>query len=70
VIVVRLQLLHVPPHAAREIEHRPVDVAALIAEESDLLPRLVLVAVRVELEVLLAEPFLVPGHRRGGVYTR
>ena len=43
-------------------------LAALLAEERDLLPRLVLVAMGVQLEVLLAEPLLIPRHVRRGVY--
>src|SRR5437762_3411839 len=58
----RLQLGHVPSHSAGEVEHAAVDRAELRTKERHLLPRLVLIAIRVELEVLLAEPFLVPRH--------
>ena len=62
VIAVGLQLLHVPAHPACEIEHGTVDVPALLPEKRHLPPRLVLIAMRIKLEVRLAEPLLVPGH--------
>src|SRR3954451_487397 len=57
-----IELLHVPADAACEVEHGAANEAELLTHERDLLPRLVLIAMRIELEVLLAEPFLVPSH--------
>ena len=65
----RGELGQMSPRAACEIEDGAMDCAALTLEEGDLLPRFMLVAMRVKLEVVLAEPFLKPSHRRRGTMT-
>ena len=53
-----------PSHAAGKIEDYAINASGMLAKKSDLAPRFLVIAMGVELEVLLAEPFLVPGHRR------
>src|SRR4029077_65552 len=57
-----VQLGEVSSCAAGEIENDAVGIGEVLAKKRDLLPGFLLIAMRVELEVCLAEPFPVPGH--------
>ncbi len=48
--------------AAGQIEDHAIDIAKPLAKKRHLPPGFVLIAMRVELEVLLAEPFAIPSH--------